>query len=67
MIAVHDLRRRMVPNWLVLAGAAAALAQLALGFQPLGIGWSEALLGLRRRDSEFSCSSTPLASWEPAT
>jgi prepilin peptidase CpaA len=46
MIAVHDLRRRMVPNWLVLAGAAAALAQLALGFQPVGIGWSEALLGL---------------------
>ncbi|MFM9925336.1 A24 family peptidase [Variovorax sp. H27-G14] len=45
-IAVHDFRRRIVPNWLVLAGAAAALVQLSLGFQPVGISWSEALLGL---------------------
>lgn len=45
LIAVHDFRRRIVPNWLVLAGAVAALAQLALGFKPVGIGWSEALLG----------------------
>lgn len=45
LIAVHDFRRRIVPNWLVLSGAVAALAQLAFGFQPVGIGWSEALLG----------------------
>jgi prepilin peptidase CpaA len=45
LIAVHDLRRRTVPNWLVVSGAVAALAQLALGFQPLGLGWSDALLG----------------------
>lgn len=45
LIAVHDFRRRTVSNWLVLSGAATALVQLALGFQPVGIGWSEALLG----------------------
>lgn len=45
MVAVHDFRRRTVPNWLVLAGAAAALAQLALGHQPVGLGWTEAMLG----------------------
>ncbi|WP_200955456.1 prepilin peptidase [Variovorax sp. Root434] len=45
LIAVHDFRRRTVPNWLVLAGAAAALAQLILEHQPVGLGWTEALLG----------------------
>lgn len=44
-VAVHDFRQRRVPNWLVLAGAAVALAALALGMQPFGIEWSTALTG----------------------
>lgn len=45
LVAVYDFRQRRVPNWLVLAGAAAALAALALGIQPFGIDWISALLG----------------------
>jgi len=44
-VAVHDFRQRRVPNWLVLAGAAVALAALILGMQPFGIEWSAALMG----------------------
>lgn len=44
-VAVFDFRKRRVPNWLVLAGALAALAVLALGAQPFGVGWKEALTG----------------------
>jgi len=44
-VAVYDFRQRRVPNWLVLAGAAVALAALALGTQPFGIEWSTALTG----------------------
>jgi prepilin peptidase CpaA len=44
-VVVYDFRQRRVPNWLVLAGAAVALASLAFGMQPFGIGWSSALLG----------------------
>ena len=44
-VTVYDFRQRRVPNWLVLAGAAVALAALALGMQPFGIVWTQALLG----------------------
>ena len=44
-VAVYDFRQRRVPNWLVLAGAAVALAALALEMQPFGIGWTTALTG----------------------
>jgi prepilin peptidase CpaA len=44
-IAVYDFRQRRVPNWLVLAGAALALATLAFGIAPIAHGWSSALLG----------------------
>lgn len=44
LVTVYDFRERRVPNWLVLAGAAAALAALALGIQPFGIDWASALL-----------------------
>lgn len=44
-VAVYDFRQRRVPNWLVLAGAAAALAALGLGMQPFGLEWSTALTG----------------------
>lgn len=44
-VAVYDFRQRRVPNWLVLAGASAALAVLALGMQPFGVEWSSALAG----------------------
>ncbi|MCR6479706.1 A24 family peptidase [Variovorax sp. ZS18.2.2] len=44
-VSVYDFRQRRVPNWLVLAGAVVALAALALGMQPFGIDWTQALLG----------------------
>lgn len=44
-VTVYDFRERRVPNWLVLAGAALALAALALGMQPFGNSWTSALLG----------------------
>lgn len=44
-VAVYDFRQRRVPNWLVLAGAALALAALALEMQPFGIGWTTAFTG----------------------
>lgn len=44
-VAVYDFRQRRVPNWLVLAGAAVALAALALGMQPFGLDWTTALTG----------------------
>ena len=44
-VTVHDFRQRRVPNWLVLAGAAAALAALAFGVQPFEVGWTSAFLG----------------------
>lgn len=44
-VSVYDFRQRRVPNWLVLAGAAVALAALAFGAQPFGVAWSSALLG----------------------
>jgi hypothetical protein len=48
-VTVYDFRQRRVPNWLVLAGAAVALAALAFGVQPFGVAWSSALLGRRCR------------------
>ncbi len=42
---VQDGRERRVRNWLVLAGMALALLALALGLQPFGLHWSDALLG----------------------
>ena len=45
LVAVYDFRQRRVPNWLVLAGAAVALAALAFGAQPFGVTWSSALWG----------------------
>jgi prepilin peptidase CpaA len=44
-VAVYDFRQRRVPNWLVLAGAAVALAALALGMQPFGLDWTTTLTG----------------------
>lgn len=44
-VAVYDFRQRRVPNWLVLVGAALALAALALGVQPFGIEWTIAFTG----------------------
>jgi prepilin peptidase CpaA len=44
-VTVYDFRERRVPNWLVLAGALAALAVLAFGVQPFGVEWASALLG----------------------
>jgi len=44
-VAVYDFRQRRVPNWLVLAGAASALAALALEMQPFDIGWTTAFTG----------------------
>jgi prepilin peptidase CpaA len=44
-IAVNDFRKRCVPNWLVLSGAALALASLAIGLQPFKIDWMAALTG----------------------
>ncbi|SCX74056.1 prepilin peptidase [Variovorax sp. EL159] len=44
-VLVYDLRERRVPNWLVLSGAVLALAALAFGSQPFGIGWATALVG----------------------
>lgn len=44
-VAVYDFRQRRVPNWLVLAGAAVALAALALGMQPFDLEWTAALTG----------------------
>ncbi|WP_256222751.1 prepilin peptidase [Variovorax sp. PDC80] len=45
LIATYDFRQRRVPNWLVLAGAAMALAALAWGTGPRGNDWAGALLG----------------------
>ncbi|WP_235510051.1 prepilin peptidase [Variovorax sp. Root473] len=45
VVIVYDFRERRIPNWLVLAGATAALAALAYGIQPFGINWASALLG----------------------
>ncbi|QOF77761.1 prepilin peptidase [Variovorax sp. 38R] len=44
-IIVYDCRQRRAPNWLVLAGAAAALGALAFGMQPFETDWTSALLG----------------------
>ncbi|WP_395350202.1 prepilin peptidase [Variovorax sp. UC122_21] len=44
-VAVYDFRQRRVPNWLVLAGAASALAALALGSNPFQSSWQSSLLG----------------------
>lgn len=44
-VAAYDFRKRRVPNWLVLVGAAAALVALAVNAQPLGLDWRQALLG----------------------
>lgn len=45
LIAAYDFRQRRVPNWLVAAGSALALASLAWGTGPLGRDWADALLG----------------------
>ncbi|WPG36890.1 A24 family peptidase [Variovorax sp. EBFNA2] len=45
LVAAYDFHQRRAPNWLVLSGALAALAALALEVQPFGIGWSEAGIG----------------------
>ena len=44
-IAVYDFRQRRVPNWLVLAGAVAALSALSFGAAPVEQDWAAALLG----------------------
>lgn len=44
-VAVYDVRKRRVPNWLVLSGSVLALATLSLGSQPFGIDWTAALAG----------------------
>ncbi|WP_341887116.1 A24 family peptidase [Variovorax sp. YR752] len=44
-VTVYDFRERRAPNWLVLAGAATALAALVFGMQPFEIDWTSALLG----------------------
>ncbi|MET3373688.1 prepilin peptidase CpaA [Variovorax boronicumulans] len=44
-IIVYDFQQRRAPNWLVLAGAVAALGALAFGTQPFEIDWASALLG----------------------
>ena len=45
LIAAYDVQQRRVPNLLVLAGAAAALAALSFRMQPFEINWASALLG----------------------
>jgi prepilin peptidase CpaA len=45
LVAVYDFRKRRVPNVLVLAGAAVALAAVASGAQPFGVGWAAAFIG----------------------
>ncbi len=44
-VAVYDARQRRVPNWLVLAGAGAAVGALAMNLQPFSTGWQDALAG----------------------
>jgi len=44
-VVVYDFRERRVPNWLVLVGAALALAALALGDSPFKSDWQSSLLG----------------------
>jgi len=44
-VAVYDFRERRVPNWLVLAGSALALAALVLGTSPFDSSWRSSLLG----------------------
>ncbi|MGI4776994.1 MAG: A24 family peptidase [Janthinobacterium lividum] len=44
-VAVFDLRRRRVPNWLSLAGTLGAITALLFESQPFGIGWAGALGG----------------------
>ncbi|WP_219219816.1 A24 family peptidase [Variovorax boronicumulans] len=45
LVAGHDLRRRRVPNWLVLFGAAFACITLLMNAQPFGIDWLSAIAG----------------------
>ena len=45
LVAVYDFRQRRVPNWLVLAGVALALAALALSVNPFQSDWQSSLLG----------------------
>jgi len=42
---VQDGLERRIRNGLVLAGMVLALAALATGLQPFGLGWTQALLG----------------------
>jgi len=42
VVTTYDLRQRRVPNWLVLAGAAGALAVLTADTQPFGVNWADA-------------------------
>lgn len=44
-VAVYDFRERRVPNWLVLAGAALALAALGFGSNPFDSSWRSSLVG----------------------
>jgi prepilin peptidase CpaA len=44
-VTTQDLRKRRVPNWLVLTGGVLAAAVLIAGIQPFGIRWPDALLG----------------------
>lgn len=44
-VTVYDFRKRRVPNVLVLAGAALALAAIASGSQPFGLNWAAGLVG----------------------
>lgn len=44
-VMASDFARRRVPNSLVLAGAAGAIAALLLDQQPFGLGWQQALAG----------------------
>ncbi|RYZ11231.1 MAG: prepilin peptidase [Comamonadaceae bacterium] len=45
VVAVFDLRRRRIPNWLVLAGLVAGSIAIATGTQPFGLNWSAAFAG----------------------
>ena len=44
-VAAFDFHQRRVPNWLSLAGAAAAITALVFNSQPFGIGWGNAAGG----------------------
>ncbi|RYX89632.1 MAG: prepilin peptidase [Comamonadaceae bacterium] len=43
IVIVYDFRKRRVPNWLVLSGAALAMVSMATGLQPADIEWLDAL------------------------